>query len=65
MHVYIEDIGTHEGEFMGIPATKKKFRVTAIDVCRFDESGKISEHWGVFDTFGMMMQLGVIPPPSQ
>jgi steroid delta-isomerase-like uncharacterized protein len=56
--------GTHEGDFMGVPPTKKKFRATALDVCRFDEAGKISEHWGVFDMFGAMMQLGVIPPPA-
>ena len=56
--------GTHEGEFMGVAQTKKKFRATALDVCRFDESGKICEHWGVFDMFGAMMQLGVIPPPA-
>jgi len=57
--------GTHQGAFMGIPATGKKFRATAADICRFDENGKIAEHWGVFDMFGMMLQLGVIPAPGQ
>jgi len=56
--------GTHEGAFMGIPPTRKKFRATALDVCRFDQAGKISEHWGVFDMLGVMMQLGVVPPPQ-
>lgn len=56
--------GTHRGPFMGIPPTGKKFSATAADVCRFDASGKISEHWGVFDMFSAMMQLGVIPTPG-
>jgi predicted ester cyclase len=57
--------GTHKGVFMGIPATGKRFRATAADVCRFNEEGKISEHWGVFDMFGLMVQLGVVPAPGQ
>ena len=56
--------GTHRGAFMGIPPTGKSIRTTAADVCRFNDEGKISEHWGVFDTFAMMMQLGVIPAPG-
>jgi steroid delta-isomerase-like uncharacterized protein len=57
--------GTHQGTFMGIPATGKKLRATAADVCRFDEEGKISEHWGVLDMFAVMIQLGVVPAPGQ
>ena len=56
--------GTHRGPFMGIPPTGKGFRATAADVCRFDPDGKICEHWGVFDMFGTMMQLGAIPAPG-
>jgi predicted ester cyclase len=57
--------GTHRGDFMGVPPTGKKFRATAADICRFDDDGKISEHWGVFDMFAVMIQLGVVPPPGQ
>jgi predicted ester cyclase len=56
--------GTHRGSFMGIPPTGKHFKATAADVCRFDEHGKISAHWGVFDMFAAMVQLGVIPAPG-
>jgi len=56
--------GTHRGAFMGLPATGKRFKATAADICRFDADGKISAHWGVFDTFAMMVQLGAIPAPG-
>jgi predicted ester cyclase len=55
--------GTHKGPFMGIPATGKTFQVNSADICEFDNEGKISAHWGVFDTFLMMVQLGVVPAP--
>jgi predicted ester cyclase len=57
--------GTHKGAFMGIPPTNKRFSATALDVCRFDDSGKISEHWGVFDMLGVLVQLGVVPAPGK
>jgi len=55
--------GTHKGDFMGIPATGKRFKASAADICRFDAAGKISAHWGVFDMFALMVQLGVVAPP--
>jgi steroid delta-isomerase-like uncharacterized protein len=55
--------GTHKGELAGIPATGKSSTVTGIVVDRF-ANGKIAETWGIFDQFGMMQQLGVIPMPE-
>jgi steroid delta-isomerase-like uncharacterized protein len=55
--------GTHQGELVGIPATGKTSTVTGITVDRF-VNGKIAESWGIFDQFGMMQQLGVIPMPE-
>ena|SRR5215216_6039898 len=55
--------GTHKGELMGIPATGKSSTVTGIIIDRL-VNGKIAESWGVFDQFGMMQQLGVIPTPE-
>ncbi len=52
--------GTHKGELLGIPATGKSATVTGIAVDRI-VNGKIVESWGIFDQFGMMQQLGVIP----
>ena len=55
--------GTHQGELVGIPATSKSTTVTGINVDRV-VNGKIAESWGIFDQFGMMQQLGVIPVPE-
>jgi len=55
--------GTHQGELVGIPATGKSSTVTGISVDRL-VNGKIAESWGIFDQFGMMQQLGVIPMPE-
>ena len=52
--------GTHEGDFLGIPATGRRIEVPAVDRIRV-RGGKIVEHWGVMDTFVMMQQLGVVP----
>ena len=52
--------GTHTGEFMGIPATKKTITVRAIGIARVS-GGQIIEEWVNFDEMGMMQQLGVIP----
>ena len=56
--------GTHQGEFMGIPATGRRVRVSAIDISRVAD-GRIVEHWEQSDALGLMQQLGVIPPPEQ
>jgi len=57
--------GTHQGEFMGIPATGKPVSVNLIDITRFGDDGLAREHWGVADQLAMMQQLGVIPAPGQ
>jgi steroid delta-isomerase-like uncharacterized protein len=58
--------GTHQGEFMGIPATGKSVDVQLVDIIRFGDDGLAREHWGVLDSMTMMQQLGVVPegPPA-
>ena len=58
--------GTHQGEFMGIPATGKHVDVPLIDILRFGDDGLVHEHWGVMDAMAMMQQLGLAPegPPA-
>jgi len=53
--------GTHRGEFLGIPATGKQVALPGIDIIRFDDDGKMVEHWGLFDVPLLMQQLGVMP----
>jgi steroid delta-isomerase-like uncharacterized protein len=62
----VRGTGTHEGEFMGMPATGKSVDVQLIDIIRFGDDGLAHEHWGVFDALKMMQQLGAIPegPPA-
>jgi predicted ester cyclase len=51
--------GTHQGEFMGSPATGRSFLVHNADFCRFTDDGLICEHWGLIDTASLMHQLGI------
>jgi steroid delta-isomerase-like uncharacterized protein len=62
----VRGTGTHQGEFMGMPATGKNVDVQLIDIIRFGDDGLAREHWGVFDALAMMQQLGAIPesPPA-
>ena len=58
--------GTHQGEFMGLPATGKSVAVNLIDITGFGDDGLAREHWGIVDQLALMQQLGVIPvgPPA-
>jgi len=54
--------GTHRGAFLGVPATDRAVRVWGMVIDRL-EGGKIKETRILMDTLGLMMQLGVVPPP--
>jgi steroid delta-isomerase-like uncharacterized protein len=56
--------GTQQGDLMGIPATGRSVTANNFDIIRF-EDGKVVEHWGLFDSLGMLQQLGVIPAAGQ
>jgi predicted ester cyclase len=49
----------HEGEFMGIAPTGKTVTIDVIDIMRVVD-GKIAEHWGVQDLWGLMRQLQAV-----
>jgi steroid delta-isomerase-like uncharacterized protein len=53
--------GTHTGEFMGHRPTGRRFRAGGLDMFRVRE-GRLVEHWGLFDTLGMLLQLGLYRP---
>ena len=52
--------GTHQGEWFGIPATRKQATWTETHICRL-AGGKVVEHWVEQDNLGMLQQLGAIP----
>jgi steroid delta-isomerase-like uncharacterized protein len=49
--------GTQEGTLMGVLPTGKTVTIAAIDIARLD-GGKIVEHWGQMDIYGLLQQLG-------
>ena len=55
--------GTHQGEFLGVPATGRKVRVWGIVIDRLVD-GRIKDTRIIMDIFGLMMQLGAIPSPG-
>jgi steroid delta-isomerase-like uncharacterized protein len=56
--------GTHRGDFQGIPPTGRTVEIAAITIQRFAE-GKLVEMHLLFDTLGLLQQLGAVPAPGQ
>jgi predicted ester cyclase len=55
--------GTHSGEWLGVPATGRRFeRVDEIYIFHV-EDGKLSRAIGVEDNLARMRQLGILPTP--
>jgi len=61
---YFSWTGTHKGNFNGIAPTGKQVKVEGMDIWR-EEGGQIQENWVVMDIMGLMIQLGVVPPPTK
>jgi predicted ester cyclase len=59
--VRLSESGTHTGEWQGVPATGKKFTISALHIYRVAD-GKIAEAWFNVDYLGLFQQLGLIPP---
>jgi steroid delta-isomerase-like uncharacterized protein len=55
--------GTHRGEFLGVAATRRSVKVWGMVIDRL-QSGRIKDTRIIMDTLGLMMQLGVFPPPK-
>jgi steroid delta-isomerase-like uncharacterized protein len=52
--------GTQQGVFLGIPATGKSVHVSATGIFTIKD-GKLVQNRVVFDAFGLLQQLGVVP----
>ncbi len=55
--------GTHAGTLFGIPPTGRRVEMTGVVIYRL-AGGKIVERWSQHDLFGLLQQLGAIPPAS-
>jgi predicted ester cyclase len=54
--------GTHLGEFMGVAPTGKQFTLSVLLMDKI-EDGKIVLHYANADWIGVLVKLGVVPPP--
>ena len=52
--------GSMVGEFLGMPANGKPFKIAGIDIHRL-ENGRLAEHWHVVDQLAHAQQIGLIP----
>jgi steroid delta-isomerase-like uncharacterized protein len=54
---------THQGEYLGIPATGKQIEQTGVAIYRLADA-RIVELWFYPDNVGLMQQLGALPTPE-
>jgi len=52
--------GTHDGTFLGVPATGRKIEVRAMNFYRL-VGGKFVEEYGQPDLLGLLQQIGAVP----
>jgi predicted ester cyclase len=52
--------GTHQGAWLGIPASGKKMQIRMFTVHRVVQD-KIVEDWVLVESLGVFQQLGVVP----
>ncbi len=55
--------GTHEGEFLGVPATGRDIALPGITTLQFRD-GRCVERWSQADMLGLLVQLGAVPAPG-
>ena len=53
-------VGTHLGDFMGLPPTGRTVRWSEIHIYRLS-GGKIAEHWVELAMLEIMQQIGAVP----
>jgi predicted ester cyclase len=59
----VRTTGTHTGDGLGFPATGKPFETVSANIGRFRD-GLAAEHWSEQGMLPMLVQLGMMPPPS-
>ena len=53
--------GTHEGTFMGVPATGRPITIPINEILRIGD-GQIHELWLEMNFLGVVQQMGLLPP---
>lgn len=56
--------GTHRGEFMGVPPSGRRVRVSGMSMDRIS-GGRIVENWNYWEALEMMQQIGAVPESGQ
>jgi steroid delta-isomerase-like uncharacterized protein len=56
--------GTHDSEFMGVPATGRAVTATGICISRCRD-GKVVEEWDEWDALGALQKIGVPAAPER
>jgi predicted SnoaL-like aldol condensation-catalyzing enzyme len=60
--VWGEQSGTWKGDFMGMKATNKPYKLKDVDIFKLNDEGQIIEHHNVQSPSTMMMQVGMPMP---
>lgn len=55
--------GVHTGDFMGVPATGRRYVLPGITIIRHANNRAV-ERWSCADMLGLLIQLGAIPAPT-
>ena len=55
--------GTHDGEFMGVPSTGKKFSFSCMNFYYFNTDGKIVKDVAAQGLIGLLTDIGIFKPP--
>jgi predicted ester cyclase len=54
--------GVHTTDHLGFPATGRPYAMPTMHLFRV-EGDRLAEHWGVRDEYGVLVQIGALPPP--
>ena len=57
--------GTWKGDFMGMKATNKSYKMKDVDIFKLNDAGQVVEHHFVQSPNTMMTQVGMTPPKKK
>ena len=60
----LEAAGRNDGPYLGIPATGRLVDIDVFEYWHFNSKGQVDVHNGIADLFGLIAELGFVPPNS-